>query len=573
MVQKAGTKRSQGDEEKSMPALPSNCYKTPHGFIFRIVVPEPLRPALGKREIKKSLGRDYYQAVSQARLLSLQTDQQFNTLRQQAAQQMDYGEAVQRYLARPPDQRLKPITEVTPELIAGLRALWLSSLDADLVWRREGIDDDEYEDLQENITEVQAEIAKALARGTPEPFLPVVRTLLVGRGYQLAVTPEEESRLVLDVLPALQEGYDILAQRQAGRLIQPTLSPTENIPLPAVWEPVTPPAATGLSWEALLEHWRQDCERKPRTDQEIQRLVQSLSTFVPKATPITLTRAQVTEWLRNERDQRGNSAKTLEKKGTLVGALFSVAVKDELLLKNPFSGFDYRRFAAKEGIAPEEERRPFSMEELSRMFSPEGLFGVTKGKGGGGYHARVWMPLVGLYSGARLNEIGQLTLSHIVLDPVPHFRILHAKNQSSIRDVPIHPKLIELGFLDYVEAIRHAGHTTLWPFLRSRGKINEDSELLGKWFSWFIHTKLAMPDMVVFHSLRHTFKDLCRNALIPRDLHHALTGHSNPGEASNVGDEYGDGYALEIKLEQMSKINPPLNISRPPRFTGRIMVE
>ena len=82
-----------------------------------------------------------------------------------------------------------------------------------------------------------------------------------------------------------------------------------------------------------------------------------------------------------------------------------------------------------------------------------------------------------------------------------------------------------------------------------------------------------MPDMVVFHSLRHTFKDLCRNALIPRDLHHALTGHSNPGEASNVGDEYGDGYALEIKLEQMSKINPPLNISRPPRFTGRIMVE
>ena len=175
----------------------------------------------------------------------------------------------------------------------------------------------------------------------------------------------------------------------------------------------------------------------------------------------------------NERDQRGNSAKTLEKKGTLVGALFSVAVKDELLPKNPFSGFDYRRFAAKEGIAPEEERRPFSMEELTRIFSPEGLFGVTKGKGGGGYHARVWMPLVGLYSGARLNEIGQLTLSHIVLDPVPHFRILHAKNQSSIQDVPIHSKLIELGFLDYAEAIRNAGHVTLWPFLRSRGKINE----------------------------------------------------------------------------------------------------
>ncbi len=304
MVQKAGTKRSERDEEKAMPALPSNCYKTPHGFVFRIVVPEPLRPAIGKREIKKSLGKDYRQAVSQARLLSLQIDQQFQTLRQQATEELDYTQAFQRYVARAPGQRLKPITQVTPELVSGLRALWLSCLDADLAWRREGIDDDEYEELQENIPQVQAAIAKALAQGKPEPFRPVVRTLLVGKGYQLAVSPEEECRLVLDILPALQQGYDILAQRQAGRLVRPELSPTEDIPLPAIWEPATRPASTGLSWEALLTHWRQDCERKPRTDQEIQRLVQSLSAFLPKATPATLTRAQVTEWLRHERDGR-----------------------------------------------------------------------------------------------------------------------------------------------------------------------------------------------------------------------------------------------------------------------------
>ena len=64
MVQKAGTKRSERDEEKVMPALPSNCYKTPHGILFRIVVQKSLRPAVGKREIKKSLGKDYRQAIS-----------------------------------------------------------------------------------------------------------------------------------------------------------------------------------------------------------------------------------------------------------------------------------------------------------------------------------------------------------------------------------------------------------------------------------------------------------------------------------------------------------------------------
>lgn len=166
-------------------------------------------------------------------------------------------------------------------MVSGLRALWLSTLEADLAWRREGIDDEEYQELQENIQAVQANIAQALARGQPEAFLPAIRTLLVGKGYQLAVSPEAERQLVLDVLPALQEGYDILAQRQAGRLVQPNLTP-EDVPLRAVWEPRIPtaPSSPGLSWQRLLEHWRQDCPRKPRTDADMQRLVQSLSTLV-----------------------------------------------------------------------------------------------------------------------------------------------------------------------------------------------------------------------------------------------------------------------------------------------------
>ena len=564
MVQKAGTKRSERDEEKVMPALPSNCYKTPHGYLFRIVVPEPLRAAVGKREIKQSLGKDYRQAVSQARLLALQVDQQFHGLRQQIDQQEDYAQAFECYVAQAPHHPLKAITQVTPELVSGLKALWLSTLDADIAWRREGIDEEEYQELEENIPEVQAKIAQALARGKPEPFLPVIRTLLLGKGYQLAVSPEEERRLVLDVLPAIQEGYDILAQRQVGRMVHPNLTP-EDIPLPAVWEPAptAAPSHSGLNWQRLLEHWRQDCPRKPRTDAEMERLVQALSTFLPKATPATLSRAQVTDWLRHERDQRGNSAKTLEKKGTLVGALFSVAVKDELLEKNPFSGFDYKRFAAKAGLAPKSKRRPFTQAELVQVFSPQGLYGPITSSGGGGYHARVWIPLIGLYSGARLDEIGQLTVDHIVQEPVPHFRILYGKNKNSIRDVPIHPKLIELGFLDYVAAIRKAGQTSLWPFLRSRGKVSTNSEVLGKWFSRFLHHTLNFPPEVTFHSFRHIFKDLCRNALIPRDLHHALTGHASPGQVANVGDRYGDGYSIEIKAEQMAKIDPKIALTKP----------
>lgn len=547
-----------------MPALPRNCYKTPHGFIFRIVVPESLRSAIGKREIKKALGKDYREAVSQARLLSLQVDRQFGELQEQAAQDRLSQDALGAYLATPADKRLKPLTEATPELAGGLRSLWLASLEADLAWRREGLDDDAYDELQQNITQVKGMIAQALARGQPDAFISLVRNLLAGRGYQLAISPEDERKLVLDVLPAIQDGYDILEQRQAGRMVTPP--EFDAPPLQAAWEaPASRTQDQGMTWQQLLEHWCNDRTRPARTSKEVETYVNALAAFHPKASPRTLSRAQVTEWLRNERETRGNSAKTLEKKGTLVGAMFSIAVKDELLEKNPFAGFDYSRFALKEGIEDENERDPFTLEQLTRIFSKEeGVCTITKASGGGGYHARVWMPLLALYSGARLDEIGSLTTADIFREPVPHMRIRRGKNQSSVREVPIHPKLIELGFLDYVDAISKAGHESLWPFLRTKSDTASPSETLGKWFNRFIHEKLGMPSTVVFHSFRHNFKDMCRDALISRDIHQAITGHAK----QTVGDTYGKGYAIDVKFDQMEKIKLDLAIPRPAIFGG-----
>lgn len=565
MVQNAGTKQRNGlDQNDSMPALPSNTYRTPYGYIFRVVVPESLRKLVGKREIKKSLGQDYQKAVSQARLLAVQVDRRFNELRKQVAEHESLQSGLENFLARPLDQRLKPLTVITPELVSALKSLWLSTLETDLTWRREGIDDDEYEDLQENIATMQRLIGQALARGKVDPFIPVARTLLLGRGYDLAVSAEEERKLVLDLLPAIQEGYDILEQRQNGRLVKPAELPTP--PLPAVWEAASPDEG-GLTWQSVFEHWRDDRPRPARTARDAETYLSALQEFLPRSTPATLTRAQVTDWLRHVRETRGNSAKTLEKKGTLVGAMFSVAVKDELLEKNPFAQFDYSRFALKEGIEPEDERDPFSLEQIKRIFSrDEGLFSpkISSRSGGGGYHARVWISLLSFLSGARLDEIGRLTPTDIELEPVPYFRIRRGKNQSSVRDVPLHPKLIELGFLDYVTAIRAAGHTSLWPNLKTRSDVFSNSEVLGKWFNRFIHETLKMPASVVFHSFRHTFKDMCRDALIPRDLHHALTGHmKSDDDRKNVGDDYGKGFSLETKFKQISRIEPGLNLPKP----------
>lgn len=549
-----------------MPALPRNTYQTPHGYQFRFVIPAELRPALGKREIKKALGRDIRAAVSEARLLALQADRLIAETREKLAAVRERQSDIDAFLAKPHDRRLTPVTAVTPELVSGLSSLWLATLEADITWRRGGLEESEYEELQTNIRQFKARIARSLARGEPEPFLGVVRNLLAGRGYELAVSPEAERELVMDLLPTLQVGYDILEQRQAGRMVRPTVP--EVPPLPAAWE-IPTRRAPGFSWDDLIDHWRQDRERPKRTVMEARAFIDALAAFLPQATPAGVTKVQVTEWLRHERETRGNSAATLCKKGTLVGALFSAAVKDGLLDRNPFAGYDYSRLAAKEGIANAEERQPFTMDQLELVFSAtEGVFASKKVVGGGGYHARVWIPLIALFSGARLDEIGSLLVSDFVLEPAPHFAIRRGKTQSSVRNVPLHPELIKLGLLDYVSAVQAAGEERLWPKLGTRARINSDSEILGRWFNRFIHDKLDMPSTVVFHSFRHTFIDLARDALIPREISQAITGHAEAeGQRRrrklNEGDKYGRGHNVTVLLKQIAKIRLPFAIPKP----------
>jgi len=100
-----------------LPALPSNFYRTPHGYLFCIVVREALRAAIGKREIKKSLGKDYRAAVSQVRLLVLRVDTQFAELLKQQVQQRQDTDSLEAYLeVKPGKWRLEPITKVTVPL-------------------------------------------------------------------------------------------------------------------------------------------------------------------------------------------------------------------------------------------------------------------------------------------------------------------------------------------------------------------------------------------------------------------------------------------------------------------------
>jgi integrase len=109
------------------------------------------------------------------------------------------------------------------------------------------------------------------------------------------------------------------------------------------------------------------------------------------------------------------------------------------------------------------------------------------------------------------------------------------KTSSSRRTVPVHPELVRLGFLKYIEMRRkHGASVPLFPLLKPRSK-GSVGEAWSKWYGRYIRSIGITNRARVFHSFRHSFKDGLRAAAVSEDINDALNGHSGGG----VGRTYG----------------------------------
>jgi len=153
-----------------------------------------------------------------------------------------------------------------------------------------------------------------------------------------------------------------------------------------------------------------------------------------------------------------------------------------------------------------------------------------------------WPPLLALHTGARCNEIAQLYLDDIVNDDPKHpdrWRIMvckprpdqRLKNKFSNRSIPIHPRLIELGFLLYLDDVRALGYDRVFPGLRYTEAAGY-GDTVSDQFAGYLRKKVGITDPnKVFHSFRHYFCHLADNDN-RFDLKHVhdLTGHQREGE-------------------------------------------
>ena len=255
------------------------------------------------------------------------------------------------------------------------------------------------------------------------------------------------------------------------------------------------------------------------------------------------------------------------------------AVAEEYIGRNPSRGLQWA-----ETVHPQDRRQPFEAWQLQRIFSAPIYTGCKDDQNGYAVPgtviatgARYWVPLIGLFSGMRLNEACQLDVADIrEIDGVVCFVISEdsltgsrdksLKTKTSARTVPIHPKLLEMGIMAFVDHKRRSGALKLFDDLPP-GKRGFRSVALSRWFSRFLVSAGASAPRTCFHSFRHGFRDAARNARIDRDVALTLGGWITGGSQSEAADAYGSGYRPNVLLEAISAIDfPGLDLSH---LTGR----
>lgn len=158
------------------------------------------------------------------------------------------------------------------------------------------------------------------------------------------------------------------------------------------------------------------------------------------------------------------------------------------------------------------------------------------------------------YTGARREEICKLQIDDVFQDesvPYLFFRNTSTgrlKNKNSKRKLPIHSELIRLGFLSYVEAMRSAGETLLFPELYPAASTKR---AIGDVFYklWWIYIRPHVPDLKrgqAMHSARHAVSDALKQAGIDLESRNDILGHSQMqlGEGAST-------YSEPVELERM----------------------
>jgi len=254
--------------------------------------------------------------------------------------------------------------------------------------------------------------------------------------------------------------------------------------------------------------------------------------------------------------QEGKHANTVNKYLQILSTVLRHAGRLKWITGNPAEGL-----TLKDTRRQDEVRHAFTIAEINKIFIS--LQDNKKSFYDNNHHERYWLPLLGIYTGARVNELAQLAITDVVEEKgIPAIVITAAgddskrlKSESSRRTLPLHKDLLNLGFLVYVRNIREKGYDRLFPALKL-GPNGYSHYFVSHHFSgskgWLHRTIPTLPTGVSFHCFRHTVATMLKNAQEFESLIQEILGHSISSLALG---RYGKSYDLNIKKKAINKID------------------
>ena len=327
----------------------------------------------------------------------------------------------------------------------------------------------------------------------------------------------------------------------------------------------TPAAAEGpqrlwLSLDDLVSKW---AEERPRRDRSVDMWKRTAALFTQvtgKSMIREITKADVLAF-KASLQKKNLAPATIDSRLNHLRAVFRFGVTNDLISADPTATVQ-----SPVGKRAKDALLQYDPAALAAVFGSDVYLQGMRPVAGGG-EAAYWLPLLALYTGARMNELGQLRPKDIVqeryydADDVEQaawvIRLvedqregLTLKNANSSRRVPVHGALINQGFLRLVEAARSKNQARIFPDLKPDRYGNATGNW-SKWYGKYLRTVCGVSDTrVTFHSFRHSFKHHARMCGLDKAVNDALTGHSG----GSTGEDYGGlEYPLRPLVEGMAR--------------------
>lgn len=355
---------------------------------------------------------------------------------------------------------------------------------------------------------------------------PLKLTTTTGEVVDFDVSNPAEREYANKLLAEAREHTDALYKR--GATLQEAIAATTQPSLvPSI---AIVPTAGAMLKDALAQHLGEEDRRGhvSKTMGDKKKVYADFLAFFKNIPLNDITREEIgrndgwrtLEFLRPNEKSKDASAKrsgvTLEKRRGYLAKFFDWAHESGKYHRpNPMS----QKMATKAEIrAKRQPWQEFTDGDIKALFCPAYAQAMNKPD-------FYWLPLLSLFSGARIGELARLELSTFEeVDGIKCYRILDAKTTDGRRTVPIHSTLEALGLWEYVQALKAKDEIFLIPHRpqdpagTTKDKRKKDPEKMTgkKWGQW-VDTCGITEKTKVFHSFRST---------AITDLHNANAGHA-----------------------------------------------